>query len=840
MKEYDHSHALIIASHQNVSTQTDFIPRNSSIPLFQDNKFLRTIEKMEKRLEFTEDAEAYEELSDDFICSANMAGKEFLLLQQCAQALEYEEVVLQRTKNYDENCDTNIFIGQIEPGGLAEKDGRIHIGDQILQINGVSIHTRKAAIHEFSKPSDRIILLLARACENDDEEDEDEEDEEDIEADEGLVLTNGTNGGALSPLIEHEDGHSAENSDAEILPPPVSATILPSPQTKISHSKEPQKPVRILEQTLEQELSQLHKEMETIRLECDRLIKKQGNSAHLSMSAMATHQPTHTDSVFPPKSRAKENEHPKSRPTMPLNTSNTLNNRKPWSVKSPPMQNKFQPPSHQFINRFLSNGRQPRHSQPDNDIHAEASSSAYNTGGDSLDSCRSTPLKGDYATQCNTMYGITGGAAPENKFPMRRPLHLTMAERRLNIGNLEPCRPANNISHLPKILTTPLRHQQVLSKTLVSNFAFPNSCVSGSTRQTFSNNGVVFRPGDKMFTSPDKLAETIALQQRLLRQSMIDQANIISAAASAAAPLQPREPAVRNSYSNNNSQMSKNYVPKIHNNTVYLGAGEPNDVGQQYEWKVKRRADGTRYITRRPLRSRVLKAREEQLNRERLGVSTDDDAASDLLKAGKFWTREDRKRHIERNKERKQKHNRILNEKLQTGTADRQILQLSQRKQQRKISHQLLDKFTTIQEYLAHGNMHGNSDLSNQQIGGILSLSSQCFPTKSNNTPQGTPATTTAPPCGMCMHPKARIVDENSLPITQVDGTGQDSCPTITLTCSAPSTDTPIALTWYNAAGSTVDNTFGAGTVMAVLQCSKTNQLQLNNVPVTEVECLTI
>lgn len=84
-------------------------------------------------------------------------------------------------------------------------------------------------------------------------------------------------------------------------------------------------------------------------------------------------------------------------------------------------------------------------------------------------------------------------------------------------------------------------------------------------------------------------------------------------------------------------------------------------------FQVKRRPDGTRYITRRPLRSRVLKAREEQLNKERIGLSTDDDAASEL-KAGKFWSREDRKRHLERAKERKKRHHQIVSEKVPNPT----------------------------------------------------------------------------------------------------------------------------------------------------------------------------
>ncbi|KAK5965032.1 hypothetical protein GCK32_019204, partial [Trichostrongylus colubriformis] len=49
-----------------------------------------------------------------------------------------------------------------------------------------------------------------------------------------------------------------------------------------------------------------------------------------------------------------------------------------------------------------------------------------------------------------------------------------------------------------------------------------------------------------------------------------------------------------------------------------------------YKWKVKRRCDGSRYVVKRPARSQILKKRAAQLIRERTGISTDDDAMSEL------------------------------------------------------------------------------------------------------------------------------------------------------------------------------------------------------------------
>ena len=57
-----------------------------------------------------------------------------------------------------------------------------------------------------------------------------------------------------------------------------------------------------------------------------------------------------------------------------------------------------------------------------------------------------------------------------------------------------------------------------------------------------------------------------------------------------------------------------------------------NQSDQLWEWKVKLRKDGTRYVTRRPsARTNLLKERELVLTRERTGgMTTDDDAMSEL------------------------------------------------------------------------------------------------------------------------------------------------------------------------------------------------------------------
>merc|ERR1719336_538918 len=63
-----------------------------------------------------------------------------------------------------------------------------------------------------------------------------------------------------------------------------------------------------------------------------------------------------------------------------------------------------------------------------------------------------------------------------------------------------------------------------------------------------------------------------------------------------------------------------------------------------WEWKIKVRPDGSRYIARRPVRNLLLRQRERQIAEERSGFTTDDDAVSEV-KTGKFWSKSERRNH---------------------------------------------------------------------------------------------------------------------------------------------------------------------------------------------------
>ncbi len=92
---------------------------------------------------------------------------------------------------------------------------------------------------------------------------------------------------------------------------------------------------------------------------------------------------------------------------------------------------------------------------------------------------------------------------------------------------------------------------------------------------------------------------------------------------------------------------------------MYTHTIQPQPSEERMEWKVKRRPDGTRYIARRPIRNRLLRDRAIKINEERNDFTTDDDTISEV-KTGRYWTKEERKKHAEKSKERRYRQETLI------------------------------------------------------------------------------------------------------------------------------------------------------------------------------------
>ncbi|XP_007426562.1 PDZ domain-containing RING finger protein 4 [Python bivittatus] len=130
------------------------------------------------------------------------------------------------------------------------------------------------------------------------------------------------------------------------------------------------------------------------------------------------------------------------------------------------------------------------------------------------------------------------------------------------------------------------------------------------------------------------------------------------------------------------------------------------------EWKVKIRSDGTRYITKRPVRDRILKERALKIKEERSGMTTDDDTMSEM-KMGRYWSKEERKQHLVRAKEQRRRREFMMRSRLeslkenpQSGSEAKKeinIIELSHKKMMKKRNKKILDNWMTIQELMTHG-----------------------------------------------------------------------------------------------------------------------------------------
>nr|XP_015813248.2 PDZ domain-containing RING finger protein 4 [Nothobranchius furzeri] len=137
-------------------------------------------------------------------------------------------------------------------------------------------------------------------------------------------------------------------------------------------------------------------------------------------------------------------------------------------------------------------------------------------------------------------------------------------------------------------------------------------------------------------------------------------------------------------------------------------AGEP-----RLEWKVKVRADGTRYVARRPARDRILRERALRIREERSGGMTTDDDAMSEMKMGRYWSKEERKQHLARAKEQRRRREFMQKSRLEClkegpasgaeGRKEINILELSHKKMMKKRNKKILDNWMTIQELMSHG-----------------------------------------------------------------------------------------------------------------------------------------
>lgn len=328
----------------------------------------------------------------------------------------------------------------------------------------------------------------------------------------------------------------------------------------------------------------------------------------------------------------------------------------------------------------------------------DCSTSAYNTG----ESSRSTPLTLEL-THVHNDKGV------------KQPL-LSLSTSVKHNGGIQNGQTYTNGHHNPSdIRDIPLNS---CSESVSRTSQTPEPAAVENLEELYSQYAEV------MYTNQANLQHTMMVQQRLFQQKMLQQQleqqshesspkhssnNSAAETVLHASPKHPKTvPAPLNS--------SPKHMTLLASPGVNGSESGANNSASGMEWVVKRRADGTRYITRRPMRSKFLKERARKISEERSGMTTDDDAMSEL-KCGRYWTKEDRKRHLEKAKEYKKRKQEMLRRKMETlkETEEKKrepnILELSHKKMMKHKNKKQFDDFTTVQEMLVHGSRSGKKSV---------------------------------------------------------------------------------------------------------------------------------
>ncbi|XP_005725274.1 PDZ domain-containing RING finger protein 4 [Pundamilia nyererei] len=651
---------------------------------------------------------------------------------------EYEEVELCRQNSQeklgltlcyrtDDEEDTGIYVSQVEPNSIAAKDGRIKEGDRILQINGCEVQDREKAVALLSSEEARSITLLVTRPEIQlDEEagwldDEQQELMEEIleerrkqkehgfdrgdenQAEEGMTTDRAT------CSSNNQDSGFGRSTDSPEHQPLLAKLQRRSPahclrerwRAEHPHTKRGAVVPRENQSTRTLSTGQGHEGVGSVRnsgggilglenrfqqlLELKCQIRNGGecgvysirHSIECSLTEQGGEDADCVDDIgggveqelrmLNEELRSIELECQSIMQAHQLRQSHQQEHSQP----SPCSPGRSTKDGHKRHSRLADIHEHPERLEADK-MREKDSSSAYNTA----ESARSTPLGMERSPDHSLQRHISitnqknlrlASSTPSSPIPIPKPQGTSSCSRQADPGPVISSSPdQSNPSRSESDPALPADDERCEKKrrTRESRRGLPYA----SSYHTTPYHG---QGGSKQLQSYMQL-----LQQHSSVEYSQSQLSLLSVC---------RDPVHRN--------------------------GRPGEP--RLEWKVKVRADGTRYVARRPARDRILRERALRIREERSGGMTTDDDAMSEMKMGRYWSKEERKQHLARAREQRKRREFMQKSRLEClkegplsgaeGRKEINILELSHKKMMKKRNKKILDNWMTIQELMSHG-----------------------------------------------------------------------------------------------------------------------------------------
>ncbi|XP_006780696.1 PDZ domain-containing RING finger protein 4 [Neolamprologus brichardi] len=651
---------------------------------------------------------------------------------------EYEEVELCRQNSQeklgltlcyrtDDEEDTGIYVSQVEPNSIAAKDGRIKEGDRILQINGCEVQDREKAVALLSSEEARSITLLVTRPEIQlDEEagwldDEQQELMEEIleerrkqkehgfdkgdenQAEEGMTTDSAT------CSSNNQDSGFGRSTDSPEHQPLLAKLQRRSPahclrerwRAEHPHTKRGAVVPRENQSTRTLSTGQGHEGVGSVRnsgggilglenrfqqlLELKCQIRNGGecgvysirHSIECSLTEQGGEDGDCVDDIgggveqelrmLNEELRSIELECQSIMQAHQLRQSHQQEHSQP----SPCSPGRSTKDGHKRHSRLADIHEHPERLEADK-MREKDSSSAYNTA----ESARSTPLGMERSPDHSLQRHISitnqknlrlASSTPSSPIPIPKPQGTSSHSRQADPGPVISSSPdQSNPSRSESDPALPADDERCEKKgrTRESRRGLPYA----SSYHTTPYHG---QGGSKQLQSYMQL-----LQQHSSVEYSQSQLSLLSVC---------RDPVHRN--------------------------GRPGEP--RLEWKVKVRADGTRYVARRPARDRILRERALRIREERSGGMTTDDDAMSEMKMGRYWSKEERKQHLARAREQRKRREFMQKSRLEClkegplsgaeGRKEINILELSHKKMMKKRNKKILDNWMTIQELMSHG-----------------------------------------------------------------------------------------------------------------------------------------